>query len=203
MFETVLMEELPQLGTVPRERADAARNREKVLCAAAALFEERGVSCVSMDDVAAAAGVGKGTLFRRFGDRAGLALAVLDEHERAFQDEMLRGAPPLGPGAPAVERIAAFGKGILDLLETHEQLLLAAESGSPGARFRHDVYAARRAHLFLLVREADPAADAEYVADVLLNSLSAEFFSYLRHGRRLDLAEAKAAFCDLVDRLLG
>ena len=57
-------------------------------------------SAVSMDDVARAACVGTGTLYRRFGDRAGLALALLDEHTRAFQDALIAGPPPLGPGAP-------------------------------------------------------------------------------------------------------
>ena len=61
------------------ERADAARNRERILCSAARLFSERGADCVSMDDVALDAGVGKGTVFRRFGSRAVLAQAVLSE----------------------------------------------------------------------------------------------------------------------------
>ena len=56
---------------------------DKVLAAAERLFAERGPCSVSMDAVAAAAGVGKGTLFRRFGDRAGLVQAVLSERERA------------------------------------------------------------------------------------------------------------------------
>jgi len=197
------MEELTQLESESPERADAARNREKVLAAASRLFAERGVGCVSMDDVAAAAGVGKGTLFRRFGDRAGLARAVLSEDERAFQDELLRGPPPLGPGAPPCERIKAFGAGKLALLEDHHDLLTAAESGAPANRFGHPVYAAYRAHLYLLVREADPEADPEFVADILLNSLSAQFFSYLRHARGLSLEELEAGFNDLVARLLS
>ena len=203
MLETVDMQELPQAGVAPRERADAARNREKVLCAAARLFSERGIDAVSMDDVAAAAGVGKGTLFRRFGDRAGLARAVLDESERAFQDEILRGDPPLGPGAAPSARIVAFGEGVLDQLDTHHELLLAAESGSPCARFRHSVYAAHRAHLFFLLRDAAPEADAEYLSDVLLNSLSADFFIYTRHIRGLSLEATKAGFRELVERLLS
>jgi len=47
----------------------------------------------------AAAGVGKGTLIPRFGDRAGLAVALLDERERELQERILSGRPPLGPGA--------------------------------------------------------------------------------------------------------
>ena len=53
-----------------------------------------------MDQVAAAAGVGKGTLFRRFGDKSGLAAALLDARERVLQEAVLFGPPPLGPGAP-------------------------------------------------------------------------------------------------------
>ncbi len=203
MAQTVHMRELDQLttGEAP-ERADAARNRQKVLEAASKLFAERGTDCVSMDDIAAAAGVGKGTLFRRFGDRAGLARSLLSEDERRFQDEMLRGGPPLGPGAAPCERIKAFGQGRIALLDRHLGLLVDAESGPPSRRLDHAVYASHRAHLFLLAREADPNLDPEYVADLLLNSLSAQFFAYLRKARGLSVEEIDLRFCELVDRLL-
>ena len=82
---------LPQLELDRRERAAAVRNREAILCAAQRLVSERGVEGVTMDEVACAAGVGKGTLFRRFGDRNGLLRALLDERERAFQESFIRG----------------------------------------------------------------------------------------------------------------
>src|SRR5215211_2123963 len=85
--------ELPIVDAEPRERADAQRNREKVLSAAAELIACRGMENVSMDAIAAAAGVGKGTLFRRFGDRAGLAQALLQEHTRELQEAIIRGPP--------------------------------------------------------------------------------------------------------------
>ncbi len=79
---------LPVSDPGPPERGDAARNRARVLEAASRLFDEQGVEAVTMDAVACAAGVGKGTLFRRFGDRAGLCLALLDgrgaDHGRLF-----------------------------------------------------------------------------------------------------------------------
>ena len=92
--------ELPLVDAIPTERADAARNRQKVLAAAARLFDSCGAENVSMDMIAAEAGVGKGTLFRRFGDRAGLAQAVLEEQTIALQESIIRGPAPLGPGAP-------------------------------------------------------------------------------------------------------
>src|SRR5258708_19283495 len=101
--------ELPVLGSQAPERADAARNRRRILAAAERLIAERGVSCVTMEQVAEAADVGKGTLFRRFGDRASLLFTLLDEREQEFQQSFLRGPAPLGPAAPPAARLLALG----------------------------------------------------------------------------------------------
>jgi AcrR family transcriptional regulator len=190
--------ELPLLDEDAHERADAARNRERILCSAARLFSERGADCVSMDDVAEAAGVGKGTVFRRFGSRAALAQAVLSEGERDFQEEIIRGQPPLGPGTPPVQRLIAFGEGVLDHLELHSPLIAAAEVG--GARFLSAPYSFYRMHVTLLAREADPTCDAELLAEMLLASLAADLFLHLRHARSLPLQRLKASWRELVER---
>jgi AcrR family transcriptional regulator len=194
---------LPNIDAEPCERADAARNRRRILASAARLIEERGVEHVSMDAIAEHAGVGKGTLFRRFGDRSGLVMALLDERTRAFQDELIRGAPPLGPGAPAVERLAAFGRGMLGLLEAHGEMLHAAELGARWVRGETGVYALYRTHLAMLVREAAPELDDEYLAEALLAPLSPETFLYLRKGRDLPLERIEAGYEQLVTRLLS
>src|SRR5215217_7933273 len=111
-------------GAPRRERADAARNRERVLAAARRLFADRGVRAVTMSDVAREAGVAKGTVFHRFGDRAGLALALVDEQERTLQERILRGSPPLGPGAPSRERLLAFLAALAALTVENRELLL-------------------------------------------------------------------------------
>jgi len=84
-----------------------------------------------------AGGGGKGTLYRRFPDRASIAVALLDEHERALREQLLRGPPPLGPGAPPAERLAAFYAAIVRLLERHVHLALGAKTGGPALRHRH------------------------------------------------------------------
>jgi AcrR family transcriptional regulator len=56
-----------------------------------------------MSDVAREAGVAKSTVFHRFGDRQALAQALVGDAERALQEDLLRGPPPLGPGAPPRE----------------------------------------------------------------------------------------------------
>jgi AcrR family transcriptional regulator len=163
----------------PSERADAARNRERILVAATALVDERGIEAVSMDEVARAACVGTGTLYRRFGDRAGLALALLDEHTRAFQDALIRGPAPLGPGAPARERLLAFGEGYIDLLERHAGLLVeASPAGSEGSG-PYQLYAT---HLAILLGEAAPDLDAEYTAHALLAVLAPGHHVLWRRG---------------------
>lgn len=155
----------------PRERADAARNRAAVLQAAARLFAEHGVASVSMDQVAAAAGVGKGTLFRRFGDKSGLAAALLDARERVLQEAILHGPPPLGPGAPARDRLAAFTEAYLSYLLEHLDLVRMSETASPGARYRIGAYRFWHRHVtILLAGTPDPG----FGAHALLASLAAE-----------------------------
>lgn len=166
-------------GARPRERADAARNREKVLAAAARLFREKGVENVTMDAIAAAAGVGKGTLFRRFGDKSGLAVALLDERERDLQRRILQGPPPLGPGAPAAERLLAFGDAYLDYLFGHLDLLRVSETASPGARYRIGAYRFWHLHLRILLAEARPDSDADQLAHLALAPLAAELVAAL------------------------
>ena len=163
----------------PRERADAARNRTAVLDAAAALFRAHGVEGISMDAVAAAAGVGKGTLFRRFGDRAGLAVALLDERERRLQEAILFGPAPLGPGpgAPAPppdRRLLAFIDAYLDYVLEHLDLVRMSETGSPGARYRIGAYRFWHRHVALLLAAARPRRDADADAHTLLAALAAE-----------------------------
>ncbi|MCP3802933.1 TetR/AcrR family transcriptional regulator [Allokutzneria sp. A3M-2-11 16] len=66
-------------------RADARRKREQIIDAARALIAERGAA-VRMDDVARAAGVGSGTLYRRFPDREELIRGVaLDSFARVVE----------------------------------------------------------------------------------------------------------------------
>ncbi|HEX4562967.1 MAG TPA: helix-turn-helix domain-containing protein [Solirubrobacteraceae bacterium] len=193
--------ELPVIAEEPGPRADASRNRARILEAAARLFAERGPDCVSMDCIAEAAGVGKGTVFRRFGSRAALAQAVLSESESEFQETIIRGAAPLGPGAPPCERLIAFGEGVLDHLDSHAALIAAAELG--GARFSSAPYGVYRAHVALLLAEADPGCDAEALAEMLLATLTADLFIHMRALREIPLERLKAGWRELVSRVLA
>ncbi len=117
---------LPLLSEPAPERSDAARNREALLDAAVELIERCGVASVTTDAVAEKAGVGKGTVFRRFGSREGLMASVLDHSEREWQAAVIGGPPPLGPGAPPLARLLAFGESRIRTNLLHAHLIEAA-----------------------------------------------------------------------------
>lgn len=128
------------------ERADAARNRQLLLTAAKSLIDDHGAAAVTMDAVARAAGVGKGTVFRRFGNRTGLMMALLDHSEHTLQHGFLSGPAPLGPGAPPLDRLIAYGRARLKMTVDHLDILLEAGADDPD-RLSHPVWATSTRHV--------------------------------------------------------
>ncbi|GAA1980964.1 helix-turn-helix domain-containing protein [Catenulispora subtropica] len=176
------MEDLPLVDQPPRERADAARNRALVLQAAWRLYNARGVEALTTDAVAQEAGVGKGTVYRRFRDKSGLVSALLDDKEKELQLAMISGPPPLGPDGPhdpptAVARRTAFVHAYLDYVQSHLDLLLASETAAPGARYRLGVYQFWKTHLTMLFGDA---YDPEFRAYTVLALLDAGLIQHLR-----------------------
>jgi AcrR family transcriptional regulator len=112
------------------ERADAVRNRLHLLATAREMLAEQGADRLTMDGLAERAGLGKGTVFRRFGTRAGIFHALLDDDEHAFQERVLFGPPPLGPGAAPAERLIAYGRARIGFLIGHREIARAALDGS-------------------------------------------------------------------------
>jgi AcrR family transcriptional regulator len=193
-------------GSAPeeRERADARRNRERILCATARLVQQVGIDHFSMDDVAAEAGVGKGTLYRRFGDRSSLLRALISEPEQAFQDSCIRGEAPLGPGADPAQRLHAFGEGLLRFLDRHAIYVQAGELLGGGKRYGHPVYAFYHTHVTLLLRQAiGDVPHLAYLVDALLAPLAAEPLLYQRDVRGMSLDEICAGWHALCDAVLA
>ncbi|MGW4791935.1 TetR/AcrR family transcriptional regulator [Nonomuraea sp. NPDC004297] len=179
------------------ERADAARNRAKILAAAAEIVATRGVEALSMAHVAATAGVGVGTLYRRFGDRSGLAYALIDERERKFQAAFIEGPPPLGPGAPALDRIRAFLHTLVDRTVEQLDLLVMAETAGPFARFG-DAYDLYHRHLAMLIAQIRPDRATSYLADILLAPLAAPLLAHRLHTGKLTPECVKAGLDDII-----
>jgi AcrR family transcriptional regulator len=159
---------LPLLGEPVPERRDAARNREALLVAAQELIEHCGIDSVTMDAVATKAGVGKGTVFRRFVSREGLMGALLNFSETAWQASVISGPPPLGPGAPALERLMAFGRSRLESTLRHTELIRAA--GAAGHR-SYAAYSFTAMHVRYLLEELGVDGDLPLLATALLAPL--------------------------------
>jgi len=193
--------ELPLTDAMPTERGDAARNRLRLLDAARRLVAEHGADAVTMDDIAAAAGVGKGTLFRRFGSRAGLMMVLLDEDERASQQAFLFGPPPLGPGAPPLERLVAFGRERIRFAHSHHALLSAA-SRDPQVRSTAAVLVLRR-HVRVLLEAAETSGDLDAQTDALLALLAADYVEHRIGTDGLTVEQLGDAWESLARKLCG
>ncbi|MET8413739.1 TetR/AcrR family transcriptional regulator, partial [Streptomyces sp. NPDC005195] len=154
---------------------------------------------VSLEAVAAAASVGKGTVFRRFGDRTGLLMALLDHTERQFQAAFFRGPPPLGPGASPADRLHAFGCAVLRQTCDRLDLYIAAEADA-SRRFNSAPYRVRFTHVAMLLREAVPAADSELLAQTLMGYLEPALILHLTRQRGMTVERLESGWHDLVER---
>lgn len=182
-----------------RERSDAARNRRAILGAADALLAEFGADNVSIEQIAAAAGVGKGTIFHRFGNRAGLMRALLLERAHTLRDDVVGGAPPLGPGAPAGERLLAYFDAMFRLVVDNVELMIAYDNATtdPHAEAIHAFW---YGHIAGLLAEVRPDVDAEVLARILLSTLNGDLV--LHHIRTGQTERLAASVHDLVESVV-
>jgi AcrR family transcriptional regulator len=195
--------ELPLTGTTaPPERGDAARNRARVIEAAEKLFCG-GVERVDMRDIAAQAGVGVGTLYRRFGDKASLVGNVLDRRATELQEAILRGPAPLGPGAPPEERLLAFLDALVDHTEAELTLIRALDDLRPGARFSVGPYPAWRLHVMVLLEQIGGDYDPAWSAEALLAPLSPGLYAHQRRERGLTTDDIKRHIAGLARAVYG
>jgi polyketide synthase 12 len=132
-----------------------------------------------MDGLAERAGLGKGTVFRRFRTRAGIFQALLDDDERDFQAQVLSGPPPLGPGAPPLDRLIAYGQARIDFLIGHGEIARATldgrervPAGSAGPMSRPHIR-------FLLGEMCLGPADLDVLATQLTAALDGPLLLYL------------------------
>ncbi|MEV4106861.1 TetR/AcrR family transcriptional regulator [Nonomuraea sp. NPDC049695] len=192
---------LPVVGQPQPERADAARNRQKIIEVASRMLAERGADELSLDEVARVAGVGVGTVYRRFGDQAGLLYALLDERERRFQAAFLSGPPPLGPGAPAADRIEAFLYALVDRIVAQQGLYMLLEKGGGTKRFAGP-YQVHHLHLATLIAQVCPRATAPYLADALLAPVSACLIAFQQEERGMTVDDIKTGLASLTTAVI-
>lgn len=181
------------------ERCDAARNRRLLLDAATDLVATVGADAITMDAVATKAGVGKGTVFRRFGNRAGLMRALLDHTEKKLQHSFMFGDPPLGPGADPIDRLVAFGRARLEFVNVQGEVLRAAESADD-ARYSAPAHMVNFTHVLSLLRAAGVDGDLELLAYWLLTPLEATLVLHQYRDLGMPMDRLADGWEDLVRR---
>ncbi|MGH3380603.1 MAG: TetR/AcrR family transcriptional regulator [Actinoallomurus sp.] len=187
-----------------KPRKDAVRNRMAVLAAADALFARReSPEDVTMADVAAAAGVGKGTLFRAFGDRTGLIRALYGARLEPIMDAVEAGPPPLGPATPPLQRVPALLDALLCFKLDNRRLALALEETGSASPYQAEHY--ERWHsLFRAMLEQIPGlADSDFTAHALLAATRADLVEHLAGQECMPRERMRAQLASFTTRVLG
>jgi AcrR family transcriptional regulator len=201
---------LTELARALHERADAAANRQYILAAARQLFDQHGVEQVTMDEIARAAGVGKGTLYRRYPDKAALCVALMDacfvEFERAALDEISR----TDGTRSAIDQLHAFLARLIDWTEAHTPWLgvIADQSSDSrrGAGRCGPIYGWLHGVVAYLLNQATATGEAQiddtvYVADVILSAVDVDLYVFQRHERQYSPDQIRAGLHQLVESL--
>jgi AcrR family transcriptional regulator len=188
------------------ERADAARNRQAVLRAAGRLFDDaEDPGAVSMDDVARAAGVGKGTLFRRFGDRVTLLRDVYDTRLIGLREQIESGSAPIGPDGEPAERILAVLDAIIEFKLDNRQLATALEQSRPGGGptlFETPHYKELHELLVELLTAVIGSEDASWTAHALLGATRVDMLDHVVTNDGVSRQQVRARLQSFVERVL-
>ncbi|MFE6593900.1 TetR/AcrR family transcriptional regulator [Streptomyces sp. NPDC057781] len=190
--------------TERKPRKDAVRNRAAVLAAADTLF----VHCerpddVTMADVAAAAGVGKGTLFRAFGDRTGLIKALYEARLEPIEEAVTTGPPPLGPGAPPPQRVPAVLDALLCFKLDNRRLALALEGAGGDSPYGAAHYGRWHTLLRTMLEQVPGLADGDFAAHALLAAVRADLVEHLAGPEGVPPERMRAQLADFTGQVLG
>ncbi|MFC8124897.1 TetR/AcrR family transcriptional regulator [Streptomyces sp. NPDC057302] len=150
------------------------------MAAAARLFKEaEDPDSVKMADIAEAAGAGKGTVFRHFSDRLGLVRALVVEETQQLREQVVDGPPPLGPGAPAGERVPALLAALLDLKLNQRALMLALDRAGVGSPYLNPAYDLWHSEVAGMLVDVHGRENADYLAHALLAAVRSDLIRHL------------------------
>lgn len=182
----------------PTERADAAANRRSIIAAARALLSASAPGTVTVEAIAAEAGVGKGTVFRRFGDYAGLLDALIAAPVAELRQKVERGDPPLGPGGTPDEALLAYVDALFEFVCVNRNLLRALEQRVPHAYYNNEASQFWIRELRQRIAAARPTVDANHLAYTVFTSMRADVLEYLTEHERMSRERIRAGIHALV-----
>ncbi|MFF4036822.1 TetR/AcrR family transcriptional regulator [Streptomyces sp. NPDC001816] len=192
--------------TERRPRKDATRNRAAAFAAADTLFAHcQSPESVTMADIAAAAGVGKATLFRAFGDRTGLIRALYEARLEPVRSAVEEGPPPLGPAAPPLLRVPALLDAVLCFKLDNRHLALALEQTGAASPYQAEHYERWHALLRDLLEQIPSVGtgSADFTAHALLAATRADLVAHLAGERAVPREELREQLANFTATVLG
>jgi AcrR family transcriptional regulator len=178
--------------TARRERRDAAANRERIIQAARKLFASQGVEQTTMNEIAQAAHVGVGTLYRRFAHKGEICIALLQDDFAHFMAEVERHYAqhlddPLG-------HLEYMVDALLKLVVQHTPLLSVIQEASSGERrpelFSMPHYVRMHDHISTTLQQAHQLGhiieiETPFVTDALLHIIAPPLVQHAYQGHQL------------------
>lgn len=193
-------DKLIQFNSDKSPRADAIRNRRLLLDTAERLFEEQGVELVTMSIIAQEAGVGKGTLYRNFTDKAELCVALLDEDMREFQQETL---DYISSCKNTMDCLNWFLENAASYVVKHSELLREAANWGGGYILQHPAHLWWRQTILGLLSRIEMDGDKSYIADVLYVMLDVQTIRFQLDAQDYDLERIVAGLKMSLERLVS
>lgn len=173
----------------PKERRDAAEHRRRILAAARALFSTQGVDATNMKEIARAANIGQGTLYRRFGHKGALCEALLQENIFCFQ-QTIESHFSTYPHASAFDKLEHILTQMIHFNEQNHPLLAAMIDSASGPRreefFQSPYYLWMYATLSQLLEKGIVdkeihELDVNLTAHLIITSLKGTIYYYQQH----------------------
>jgi TetR/AcrR family transcriptional repressor of mexAB-oprM operon len=184
---------------VRKERKDAIECRRIILQKAHLLFTEYGVDRVTMYQIAKSAGIGQGTLYRRYAHKGELCQDLMKESSQEFCNEIMNYMEH-NKHLPIKERLTMALQISLDFIEGHSQWLISIQAPTCEGRqlliYQSPFYKFLHAAFFELLSERLPSAnestiDATFMADTLLASMNPELYLFMKRDRGYTNEEIK------------
>lgn len=187
------------------ERRDAAESRRRVLDAAKSLFADKGVEAVSMYEIGREAGVGQGTLYRRYEHKGALCVALLHESTERFAQEVRNRLE--GADEPALEQLEYLIVRLARFNDENAPLLGAIRDAAGGTRrfemYRNPFYQWLRTTVAMLLERGVNSGevsnfDVEYLPDAILSPLNIDLYLFQRRELGMKPGRITSSLRDLL-----
>jgi AcrR family transcriptional regulator len=182
-----------------KERKDAIECRRIILQKANLLFTEYGVDRVTMYQIAKSAGIGQGTLYRRYAHKGELCQDLMKESNQELCDEIMNYMEH-NKLLPIKERLTTAFQICLDFIEIHSLWLSSIQAPTCEGRqlliYQSPLYKFLHAAFFELLSERLPASneatiDATFMADTIIASMNPQLYLFMKQDRGYTKEEIK------------